>query len=127
MVQHILIVEDEPDMQNLMKIYLERSNLQVVLHQAYTGEDGVEMYQQLLAEGTRPDLVIMDFKLPGIDGVEATRRITEADSGALIYGFTAFFETRWSTKLLDAGARGVIPRPIGFDSFVEHIRHILES
>jgi DNA-binding response OmpR family regulator len=127
MVKQILIVEDEHDMQNLMKIYIERSGLNVQLHHAYTGEDGIEMYQQLLEDDNRPALVIMDFKLPGIDGVETTRRIKQLDSEAVIYGFTAFFETRWSQKLKEAGATDVIPRPIGFDGFVEHIRNILET
>ena len=127
MVKHVLIVEDEQDMQNLMRIYIERSGLGVELHQAFTGEEGVKMYQQLLQAGSRPDLVIMDFKLPGIDGVETTRRIKGIDSGAIIYGFTAFFETRWSAKLKEAGARDVIPRPLGFEAFVERIRNILEA
>ena len=127
MVKHVLIVEDEQDMQNLVKIYIERSGLGVKLHQAFTGEEGVRMYQQLLQAGSRPDLVIMDFKLPGIDGVETTRRIKGIDSGAIIYGFTAFFETRWSAKLKEAGVMDVISRPLGFEAFVERIRNILEA
>ena len=127
MAKRMLIVDDEQDMQNLMKIYIERSNLDVELHHAFTGEEGVEMYQQLREKGTKPDLVIMDLKLPGINGVEATHRITKIDSEAIIYGFTAFFDTNWSTKLKDAGAKGVIPRPVGLDGFVEYIRGILEA
>jgi len=127
MTKRMLIVDDEQDMQNLMQLYIERSDLDVELHHAFTGEDGVEMYQQLRDNGTKPDLVIMDLKLPDINGVEATHRIMQVDPEAIIYGFTAFFDTKWSTKLKEAGAKGVIPRPIGFDGFVEYIRGILEA
>ncbi|MDD3492793.1 MAG: response regulator [Candidatus Thermoplasmatota archaeon] len=127
MTKRLLIVEDEQDMQNLMQIYLQRSGLDVELHQAFTGEEGVSMYQMMMNDGASPHLVIMDLKLPGIDGVEATRRIVEMDPGARIYGFTAFFETIWATKLREAGAQGVIPRPIGFDGFIDKIRDLLQE
>jgi len=125
--KRILIVEDEEDMQDLMKIYIKRSGLDVEIHSAFTGEEGVEMYESMMKEKKKPDLVIMDLKLPGIDGAEATEKIREMDGKAIIYGFTAFFDTRWSDRLINAGAKGIIPRPIGFSGLVDELKKILEE
>ncbi|MEA2055104.1 MAG: response regulator [Candidatus Thermoplasmatota archaeon] len=125
MGKRILIVEDERDMQDLMKIYINKAEIDVELHSAFTGEDGVKMYEDMSNAGKKPDLVIMDLKLPGVDGVETTKRIMNLDGDARIYGFTAFFDTKWANELKDAGAKGVIPRPIGFEGFVGELKKIL--
>jgi len=123
-VNEILIVEDDDDIRNLIKIYLKE--LGVKLHFAESGEEGIKKYSELMGKGKQPDLVVMDLKLPGIDGVETTKRIMGIDSTAQIYGFTAFFATEWAEKLKDAGARGVIGRPVGMDAFKEKIKEILQ-
>lgn len=123
--KRILIVEDEEDMQDLMKIYIKKSGLDAEVHSAFTGEEGVEMYGEMMKERKKPDMVIMDLKLPGIDGAEATEQIMKLDSNACIYGFTAFFDTRWSDRLIKAGARGIIPRPMGFNGLVDELKRIL--
>ena len=80
-----------------------------------------------MGKGKQPDLVVMDLKLPGMDGVETTKRIMGMDSSAQVYGFTAFFATEWAEKLKEAGARGVIGRPVGMDVFKEKIKEILQA
>jgi len=117
MNKKILIIEDEADMQELIKIYITRSNLDVEIYSSYDGESGVKTYKELMEKGEKPDVVIMDLKLPGMDGVEAKKRIRKMDKDAVIYGFTAFFDTDWAEELKKAGAKEVIPRTIGFDSF----------
>lgn len=127
MSKKILVIEDEADMQELIKIYIAKSNLDVEIHSAYTGEDGVKMYKELMEKGEKPDVVIMDLKLPGMDGVEATKKIRKMDKNANIYGFTAFFDTNWAEDLRKAGARDVIPRTVGFDGFANRLKNILQE
>ena len=119
----ILVVEDEEPIQELIKEYL--SPLNVEIYQALSGEEGVTLYRELLDKKRRPDVVVMDLKLPGIDGVETTRRIMDMDKKANIYGFTAYFGTEWSKELKDAGAKGVIARPVGFEGFRDIVKRIL--
>jgi len=69
----------------------------------------------------------MDLKLPGIDGVEATEQIIKLDKKANVYGFTAYFGTKQAKRLTDVGAKGVIPRPLGFEGFVEELKKILDT
>lgn len=121
----MLIIEDEEPIQELIKEYL--SPLKIEIYQAYSGEEGVEKYRELMEKGKKPHIVIMDLKLPGIDGVEATRRILKIDPNANVYGFTAFFGTDWAKELEKAGAKGIIARPVGFDGFREIVKELIEK
>ena len=121
---NILVVEDDKDIQILIQRYL--SELNVELHFADTGEEGVEKYEKLKKNGKTPDMVVMDLDLPpGINGVETTKRIMKIDENANVYGFTAYFDTKWATELKDAGAKGVMGRPIGFNGFRDRVKKIL--
>jgi len=121
----MLVVDDEEAIQELIQIYL--SELDVKIYPALTGEEGLEKYKELIKEGNAPDLVIMNLKLPGMDGVETTKRIMKMDPSALVYGFTASFGTGWAEELKQAGAKDVIPRTVGFDTFREIVKNILEG
>lgn len=120
-----MVVEDEEPIQELIKEYL--TPLDAEIYQALSGEEGVTLYRELLDKDKRPDLVVMDLKLPGIDGVKTTRRIMEIDDDANIYGFTAYFGTEWSEELKEAGAKGVIARPVGFEGFRDIVDRILKG
>ncbi|OYT61101.1 two-component system response regulator [Thermoplasmatales archaeon ex4484_30] len=121
----VLVVEDEEPIQELIKEYLSPLNLEI--YQATSGEEGVEMYKALMNKKKKPDLVVMDLKLPGIDGVETTKRIMKIDPDANVYGFTAYFGTEWSKELEEAGAKGVIARPVGFEGFRDIVKRILQG
>ncbi len=118
----ILVVDDEESIQELIAIHL--SSLDAEIYPAYNGEDGVKLYAELYAEGKKPDVVIMDLKLPGINGIEATRRIKRIDPEALIYGFTAFTNS-WAKEMMRAGAKKIIPRSMGFSGLREILRSSL--
>ncbi|MBC7081210.1 MAG: response regulator [Thermoplasmatales archaeon] len=122
----LLIVEDEKEMQELMKRYMIKEGLKIEIYSAYDGREGIQKYKELMEKGKKPDLVIMDLKLPDIDGVETTRKIIEMDKNANVYGFTAFFGTDWAEKLIEVGAKKVIPRYAGFDGFVKEIKEFFK-
>jgi DNA-binding NarL/FixJ family response regulator len=115
----ILVVDDEESIQELIAIYL--SPLDVDIYQAYSGEDGISLYADLYAKGKKPDVVIMDLKLPGINGIEATRRLKKLDPDSVIYGFTAFTNS-WAKEMIEAGAKKIIPRSMGFSGLREILR-----
>jgi len=70
MKKEILVVDDEDSIQELIKVYL--SPLNVRIHSAFTGEDAVKMYEEMMYRGRKPSIVIMDLKLPGIDGMQTS-------------------------------------------------------
>jgi len=128
----VLVVDDEETMQDLIRRNLSRSAMTIKVHGALSGEEGIKKYREFMDKGMRPDLVIMDLNLtqwgPGrIDGVEATRKILEMDPDANIYGYTAWFATRWAKNLENAGAKKIIERTILPSEFRKMIEDILAS
>jgi two-component system response regulator YesN len=121
----ILVVDDEEPIQELIHTYL--SPLSGDIRSAFTGEEAVAMYEEMLEAGNRPDLVIMDLKMPGMDGIETTSHIMDMDPQARIYGFTAFSRSVWATEMKKAGARRVISRGIGFNGLREIVEETLET
>ncbi len=125
----VLVIDDEETMQDLIRRNLSLLDMPIRVHGALTGEDGVDRYRTLMDKGLTPDLVIMDLNLTQwsdgeIDGVEATRRILDIDPEARIYGYTAWFATRWAKELEKAGAEEVIERttlPSDFRAIVADI------
>jgi CheY-like chemotaxis protein len=111
----VLVVDDEDTMQDLIHRNLSLLDLDIKVQAALTGEEGVKKYRELKEKNLAPDLVIMDLNLTQwgdgeIDGVEATRQILDIDPKARIYGYTAWFATRWAQELEQAGAKDVIER-----------------
>jgi two-component system cell cycle response regulator DivK len=100
----ILVVEDNRLNMKLVRDVLEHAGYDVV--EAATGEEGVE-----LALTERPDLVLMDLQLPGIDGTEALRRI-QLSAGAAMMPVVAVTASAMATDR-EAAARA------GFDGFME--------
>ena len=120
----MLVVEDEEPIQELIKEYLSPLNIEIYF--ASTGEEGVKLYKKLVEMGKKP-IVIMDLKLPGINGAEATKRIMEFDKNAEIYAFTAWFKTKLAYDAMKAGAKAVIGRYIGFDRFKDIVNDIFSG
>ena len=119
MTKKVLVVEDEEAIQDIISLYM--GTLDVEILHAYNGEDGIRKYREALEMGQRPDAVIMDIKLPGIDGIETTRKIKQLDANATIFGFTAF-QSHWAQEMREAGATKVIPRHMGFSVLREILR-----
>jgi len=88
---------------------------------------GVEKYSKLANDGQKLDLVLMDLRMPVMDGVEATKRIIEKDPKANIYLFAAFAGTEEERDALKAGAKGTINKGADWHRTVEEIVNIPES
>ncbi|MFO8133174.1 MAG: hypothetical protein R6U10_04485 [Thermoplasmatota archaeon] len=132
--QHVLVVDDEPDIQEILKAYLERM-ANVVVVSALTGEDGVAKYRELAGRGTPPALVVMDLNLSGsnsdekiidehrsgegkhMDGVGTAQALFDVDEDAVIWGYTAWSDTAWGDRLREAGAQKVVDRIVSFKEF----------
>jgi CheY-like chemotaxis protein len=115
-MKRILVIEDNETNMYLIDFILRKSEYEVI--EARTGEEGVE-----LAIKDKPDLVIMDIQLPGIDGLEATKRIrkTEVDGKIPIIALTSYAMTGDKEKALKAGCTGYIEKPINPETFIGEI------
>jgi len=100
-VRTLLIVDDHDAFRAVARSLLEET-FQVV-GEAATGEQGVEMAAEL-----RPDVVVMDVRLPGIDGLEATRRITSAIPETVVVLVSTQQRSALAADLGACGAAGFV-------------------
>jgi two-component system cell cycle response regulator DivK len=118
----ILVIEDNVRNRYLISFILKGDGFEVI--EAITGEDGVEMAQK-----ERPDVVLMDIQLPGIDGYEATRRIRALPEGkdVPVIALTSYAMTGDREKALAAGCTGYIEKPLNPDTILDEIRSFMRS
>ena len=119
-MKKILVIEDNTENMYMMRFLLEKKGYLVL--EAGTGEEGVK---QALAN--RPDLILMDIQLPGMDGLETTRRIRESeiDGNIPIVAVTSFAMTGDRDKAMAAGCNGYIEKPINLDTFIQTMEAFL--
>jgi two-component system cell cycle response regulator DivK len=118
----ILIVEDNEKNRKLARDVLQFKGYRTI--EAETGEDGVT-----LALAQKPDLILMDYQLPGIDGIEAFRRIRgEASTAHIpIVAVTASAMPEEAKKMKDAGFDGFQTKPINVKEFVQAVATALSG
>ncbi|MDX1468265.1 MAG: response regulator transcription factor [Acidimicrobiia bacterium] len=101
----VLIVDDQEPFRSAARMVVELTEGFEVVGEAETGEEGVEM-----AAGLEPDLVLIDINMPGINGLEATRRITEARPATKVVIFSTYEAGEYESRAKDAGAIAFIPK-----------------
>ena len=118
----ILVVEDNERNLKLVRDVLEYAGYDVRV--ARTAEDGIT-----LAVSEPPDLVLMDLQLPGIDGMEALRRLRESPRTADIpvVAVTAQAMKQDRERALAAGFNGYIEKPISVRAFPGQVRGFLSG
>jgi two-component system cell cycle response regulator DivK len=116
----ILVVEDNVKNLKLVRDVLRHSGYEV--YEATSGEDGVRMAREVA-----PHLILMDLQLPGIDGVEALRRIREeAGNRSLpVVAVTAFAMPEDRRRAFESGFTGYVTKPISVRSLPQQVHDFL--
>ncbi|GAA1060066.1 response regulator transcription factor [Agromyces bracchium] len=126
MTARVLVVDDQPLIRQAVRALLDAEPTLEVVGEAADGAEALDLVREL-----RPDVVLMDIRMPGLDGIEATRRIGAdpalADVRVLI--LTTFEEDENVVRALHAGASGFIGKGTDPDALVEavHTVHAGES
>jgi two-component system, cell cycle response regulator DivK len=117
----ILVVEDNEQSRKLVRDVLRFKGYEII--EAETGEDGVR-----LAQERRPSLVLMDIRLPGMDGIEALGRLrAEAETRSIpVLAMTASVMTEHRQKIMDAGFDAFQSKPINLKEFVAAVEQLLD-
>ncbi|GIJ51018.1 DNA-binding response regulator [Virgisporangium aliadipatigenens] len=118
MGQSVLVVDDDPTVSDVVRRYLERAGLDVHL-----AGDGVSALRAF--ETGRPDLVVLDLMLPGIDGLEVCRRMRAARSDVPVVMLTALGEEADRVLGLEIGADDYVTKPFSPRELVLRVQSVL--
>jgi DNA-binding NarL/FixJ family response regulator len=116
---NVLLVEDQCLVRAGLRALLDRETDISVVGEATDGEEAIRMVSEL-----HPDLVLMDIKLPRIDGIEATRQIRDAFGDVEILVLSAYEDDESVFQAIQAGARGYILKDITPANLVRAIRAV---
>jgi two-component system cell cycle response regulator DivK len=121
MSKRILAVDDQEDNRRILRDLLTSAGFEVI--EAVNGEDAVT-----LAESQRPDLILMDIQLPGIDGYEATRRIkaNPALRATPLIVVTSYALSGDEAKATAAGADAYVSKPFSPRALLAKVREHLK-
>lgn len=118
--KRVLVIEDSLDNLRLITYPLKEEGYEVIA--AADGEKGV-----VLALAERPLFILLDINLPGIDGLEVTRRIRESAEGSTIpiIAITSYAMAGDEERILAAGCNGYFEKPIDPETIIQSIHRLL--
>ncbi|MFD8913964.1 response regulator [Streptomyces sp. NPDC059575] len=115
----VLLVDDHQVVRRGLRTFLEVQDDIEVVGEAADGAEGVAQAEEL-----RPEVVLMDVKMPGTDGIEALRKLRELDNPARVLIVTSFTERRTVVPALRAGAAGYVYKDVDPDALAAAIRSV---
>ncbi len=120
MIVRILVVEDQEDNRKIMNDLLSSAGYEVI--EAVTGEEALRV-----VEAERPDLILMDIQLPGLDGLEATRRIkaNPALRHIPVIAVTSYALSGDEAEALKAGCGAYLSKPISPRALLAKVREYI--
>ncbi|WP_456412274.1 response regulator [Thiolapillus sp.] len=118
----VLLVDDHALFRSGMKSILDAQEGITVVAEAENGEDAVAFVRR-----TSPDVILMDVNMPGIGGIEATRRILRIDPESKVIALTALDDQPFPNQLLDAGAVGYLTKGCPADELSLAIRQVMRE
>jgi len=104
-MRSILVIDDDPLIRKTLSSHLSRDDFEVFL--AEDGKDGLDMYEE-----KGPDLVILDIRLPDMDGLEALRMIKEKNERASVIIMTAYDDMKTTVEAIKSGAFEYLVKPL---------------
>jgi DNA-binding NarL/FixJ family response regulator len=116
---HILLADDHLIVRVGLRSLIETQPDMAVIAEASSGEMAWRQFEEC-----RPDVVLMDLRMPGVSGVEATNRIREKHPGARVIVLTTFDHDEDIYRALQAGAAGYLLKDVESERLVETIRAV---
>ena len=117
MTVRVVLADDQPLVRAALRMVIADATDIEVVGEAGDGSEAVKV-----AGCQRPDVVVMDIRMPGLDGIEATRRITRQAAGTHVIVLTTFDDDDYVYGALRAGASGFLVKDMALDDILAAIR-----
>ncbi len=118
--RRILVIDDEPDIRKTLKMTLEYEGYEILA--ASSGNEGLER-----AASERPDAILLDIKMPGLDGLEVLERLTGLGTGSAIIMISGHGDISDAVKATKLGAFDFLEKPLEQDRLLLALRNALEQ
>jgi len=115
----VLVVDDHTLVRDGLRRLLESESDIEVAGECGSGREAVRLCREL-----GPDLVLLDYNLPDLDGLETTRRIVELKGGARVLILTMYANEEYATRLVQAGASGFVVKVASPDELLAAVRKV---
>lgn len=117
-----MLVDDHKILREALRTILDKAADLAVVAEAADGNSAIENARQ-----ARPDVVVMDIGLPGLNGIEATRRILADNPAIKVLALSTFADRRMVLQILEAGASGYVVKAAGAEELLRAIRAIAQG
>lgn len=117
MTIRVVLTDDQPLVRAALQMVITDTPDIEVVGEAGDGAEAVRLTEELA-----PDVVVMDLRMPGMDGIEATRRITQSTGSARVVVLTTFDDDEYVYGALRAGASGFLLKSMALDAILDAIR-----
>jgi two-component system, NarL family, invasion response regulator UvrY len=117
-----ILIDDHAVVREGYRRLLERTSDIQVIAEGTSGEDAYRLFCE-----QNPDVVVMDINLPGMSGIEATRRILAREPEARVLVFSMHEDALFGSRALQAGARGYVTKASAPDVLVEAVRAVAQG
>jgi two-component system, cell cycle sensor histidine kinase and response regulator CckA len=118
----VLVVDDEDMVRHLARCVLERWGFQVL-----TAADGEQALTTYRSRGPEIDLVVLDFAMPHMTGLEVLRNLRRLNPGVRVIFASGYVDSPESETLLIAGARAFVPKPYRPEELIRRVRQVLDE
>ena len=118
-VIRILLAEDHTVVRESIREALQRETEFKVVDEASNGEEAVKLASEL-----RPDVILMDISMPGLNGIDATKQIKAICPSVAVLILSAYDDEQYIFSVLSAGAAGYLLKDVGVADLVEAIRTV---
>ena len=116
MSQTILLAEDHKIVREGLRSLLDQHDDLEVIGEAEDGRTAAELARQL-----RPNVIIMDISMPGLNGIEATRQIVAQTAGVKVIALSVHADAKFVASMLEAGATGYVLKECAFEELEDAI------
>jgi DNA-binding NarL/FixJ family response regulator len=115
----LLLADDQPLIRTGFRMILEETDDIDIVGEARDGTEAVRLATEL-----KPDVILMDVRMPGVDGIEATRQIVARNGAARVLILTTFDLDEYAFSALRAGASGFVLKDVPLDELARAIRSV---